>query len=61
MKNVFVLNDLEIIRNIFKDMILMLILIFKIKVKEIFEKESWGRCILEKVLVEIVVNCIKYE
>lgn len=61
MKNVFVSNDLEIIRNTFKDMILMSTPIFKTRVKEILEKESWGRRILEKVSVETVVNPIKYE
>lgn len=61
MKNVFVSNDLEIIRNTFKDMILMSTPIFKTRVKEILEKESWGRRILEKVSVETVVNRIKYE
>ena len=61
MKNVFVSNDLEIIRNTFKDMILTSTPIFKTKVKEILEKESWGRRILEKVSVETVVNRIKYE
>lgn len=61
MKNVFVSNDLEIIRNTFKDMILTSTPIFKTKVKEILEKESWGRSILEKVSVETVVNRIKYE
>lgn len=59
MKNVFVSNDLEIIRNTFKDMILTSTPIFKTKVKEILEKESWGRRILEKVSVETVVNRIK--
>ena len=60
-KNVFVSNDLENIRNAFKDMILKSTPIFKTKIEEILENESWGRRILEKVSVDTVVNRIKYE
>ena len=60
-KNVFVSNDLQNIRNAFKDMILKSTPIFKTKIEEILENESWGRRILEKVSVDTVVNRIKYE
>lgn len=56
MKNVFILIELEKVRNIFKEMIVKFVLILKLCIKEIFEKESWGKDMLEKVLVEIIVN-----
>ena len=33
----------------------------KVKIKEVLEKESWGRDILKEVSVDTVMNRIKYE
>ena len=55
------LTDLERVTFAFKDMIVKSAAIQKVKIKEVLEKESWGRDILKEVSVDTVMNRIKYE
>ena len=61
LKNMLTSTDLERVTFAFKDMIVKSAAIQKIKIKEVLEKESWGRDILKKVSVDTVMNRIKYE
>lgn len=61
MKNFFTSAELEKVRYTFKEMIAKAAPISKPRIKEMLQKESWGRDMLEKVSVDTIVNRIKYE
>ena len=61
LKNLLTSTDLERVKFAFKDMILKSAAIQKSKIKEVLEKESWGKDILKKVSVDTVMNRVKYE
>lgn len=61
MKNFFTSAQLEKVRYTFTEMIVKAAPISKPQIKEMLQKENWGRDMLEKVSVDTIVNRIKYE
>ena len=60
-RNVFSDGDLEKIRVKFADMIKKSFPIVKKTIKEALEKDAWGKQLIKKVSVDMIVNRIKYE
>ena len=60
-KNMFSSSDKENILEAFRDMIEKNAPICKTKIKDLLQKESWGRSILKKASFDTVVNRVKYE
>lgn len=60
-KNMFSSSDKENIQDLFRDMIEKNAPICKTRIKELLQKESWGRSILKKASLDTVLNRVKYE
>lgn len=60
-RHIFSPPELDALRSAFSDMIKKSAPISKPKVKEILQKENWGKQMLEKASLDTVVNRIKYE
>ena len=60
-KNMFSSSDKENIQEVFRDMIEKNAPICKTRIKELLQKESWGRSILKKASLDTVLNRVKYE
>ena len=54
-------SDKENIQEVFRDMIEKNAPICKTRIKELLQKESWGRSILKKASLDTVLNRVKYE
>ena len=55
-KNMFSSSDKVNIQEVFRDMIEKNAPICKTRIKELLQKESWGRSILKKVSLDTVLN-----